>query len=265
MGTAQQALDLARQQIGYVEGPRDNQTKFGEWSGYNYQPWCGSFVNWILEFSGTHGEPSSVYTPSGAAAYRSSGQWIPRNSGDVRPGDIVYFDWAGSENTGAVDHVGIVEQPLADGRIQTIEGNTSSGEYGSQSNGGGCYRRVRPRGVIAGFGRPKYTADNNSPYNPTSNVNWAELRKFVAAVLINEIGGIGTLQKGSKGAQVVSLQKALNLIANAGLSEDGDFGNSTRAAVIAFQKFFKLAGDGVVGPQTKGMLQVCLANIKAGR
>lgn len=261
MATAQQALELARQHIGYTEGPRDNETKFGAWSGYNFQPWCGSFVNWVLYHSGTQGEPSSVYTPYGAASYKRLGRWIERNGFPV-PGDVVYFDWAGTQNTGNVDHVGFVEAVLPDGRIQTIEGNTSGGDYGSQSNGGGVYRRVRPRGVIAGFGRPAYTPDNNSPYNPNSNVDWAKLRKFVAAVLFNEISGIGTLQRGSKGPQVVSLQKALNLISNTGLSEDGDFGPGTLGAVTSFQKFFKLASDGVVGPNTKSMLLLCLAKIR---
>jgi hypothetical protein len=265
MGTAQQALDLARQHIGYVEGPRNNETKFGAWSGYNFQPWCGSFVNWIFHNTGTGGEPSVVWTPGGAASYKSKGRLISRNSGDVRPGDVIFFDWGGSQNTGATDHVGLVEAVLPDGRIQTIEGNTSPTDAGSQSNGGGVYRRIRPRGVVVGFGRPNYAADNNNPYNPSSNVDWGKLRKFIAAALQNELKAVGTLQKGSRGPQVVALQKALNLISGAALVEDGDFGNSTHAAVVAFQKFFKLASDGVVGPQTKTMLLLCLENIKNGK
>jgi hypothetical protein len=262
MGTAAQALDLARQQIGYIEGPRDNETKFGAWSGYNFQPWCGSFVNWIFNFTGTGAEPSVVWTPGGAQAYQKLGRWIPRNSPDVRPGDVVFFDWGGSQLTGAVDHVALVEAPLSDGRIQTIEGNTSPGEGGSQSNGGGCWRRIRPRGVIAGFGRPNYSPDNNSPYNPDSNVDWAKLRRFIAAGLVNEITPIGTLQQGSTGTQVASLQKALNLIAGTSLTTDGAFGPATKGAVISFQKFFRLGADGVVGPITKNMLLVCLAKIR---
>jgi hypothetical protein len=265
MGTAQQVVDLARQHIGYVEGPRNNETKFGAWSGYNFQPWCGSFINWLFHSTGTHGEPSVVWTPGGANSYKSKGRLLPRNSGDVRPGDVVFFDWGGSQNTGAIDHVGLVEAVLPDGRIQTIEGNTSSTDRGSQSNGGGVWRRVRPRGVIAGFGRPNYAADNNSPHNPNSNIDWVAVKKYAAAVLQNELKFVGTLRRGSKGSQVVTLQKALNLITGAALVEDGDFGNATHAAVVSFQKFFKLASDGVVGSQTKAMLLVCLENIKNGK
>jgi hypothetical protein len=264
MGTAKQALDLARLQIGYIEGPRNNETKYGAWSGYNFQPWCGSWTNWILHFSGTTGEPSSVWTPGGAQSYQKLGRWIQRGSADVRPGDLVFFDWGGSTLASKVDHIGIVEAPLPDGRIQTIEGNTSPSDAGSQGNGGGCWRRIRPRGVIAGFGRPNYTPDNSPPWNPSSNVDWVKLRKFVAAALHNEIAGIVTVKPGMKNGQVAVVQKALNLVTGAALAEDGDFGPSTRAAVVSFQKFFKLSPDGVVGPKTKSMLQVCLAKIRDG-
>jgi peptidoglycan hydrolase-like protein with peptidoglycan-binding domain len=118
--------------------------------------------------------------------------------------------------------------------------------------------------VIAGFGRPNYTPDNSSPWNPSSNVDWVKLRKFVAAALHNEIAGIVTVKPGMKNGQVAVVQKALNLVTGAALAEDGDFGPSTRAAVVSFQKFFKLSPDGVVGPKTKSMLQVCLAKIRDG-
>ena len=38
----------------------------------------------------------------------------------------------------------------------TIEGNTSSGNAGSQDNGGGVFRRKRPASVIVGCARPRY-------------------------------------------------------------------------------------------------------------
>ena len=58
---------------------------------------------------------------------------------DAEPGDIVIFNWDG----GGTDHVGFVEKNLGGGTLQTIEGNTSSGSYGSQSAGNGVWRRVR--------------------------------------------------------------------------------------------------------------------------
>lgn len=44
------------------------------------------------------------------------------------------------------------------------------------------------------------------------------------------------LKKGSSGVQVMSLQKCLNTIINAGLDVDGDFGKKTAAAVKKFKK-----------------------------
>jgi putative chitinase len=52
------------------------------------------------------------------------------------------------------------------------------------------------------------------------------------------------LQKGSKGPEVVKLQKALNIPA------DGDFGLGTKIAVVNFQKRNGLTADGIAGPST---------------
>jgi hypothetical protein len=174
MTTAQRMLDWARSTLGYVEGPRDNETIFGSFTGYNFQPWCGSWVKTGFHDIGLKGEPSSVYTPSGAAAYKAAGRWIERN-GPVQPGDVVFFDWNGSTSTSAVDHVGIVEAINADGTITTIEGNTSPTNAGSQSNGGGVYRRRRPRSVIAGFGRPRYSATDARPPAPQEDDDVADI------------------------------------------------------------------------------------------
>lgn len=53
-----------------------------------------------------------------------------------------------------------------------------------------------------------------------------------------------TLKKGSKGEEVVKLQNLL------GITADGDFGQKTFAAVVAFQKSKGLVADGVVGQKT---------------
>jgi murein L,D-transpeptidase YcbB/YkuD len=45
-----------------------------------------------------------------------------------------------------------------------------------------------------------------------------------------------------------------NLPAASGLAEDGTFGATTTAAVIAVQAFFGIAQDGIVGPQTWSVL-----------
>jgi len=56
------------------------------------------------------------------------------------------------------------------------------------------------------------------------------------------------LKLGSKGAAVKNLQTTLNMFAKANLVVDGDFGNKTRDAVIAYQTKLHVTADGVWGP-----------------
>ena len=60
-----------------------------------------------------------------------------------------------------------------------------------------------------------------------------------------------TLKEGSKGNDVKTLQKALNMIQNAGLKVDGIFGSGTKSALKKFQKNNKLSQDGILGNKTK--------------
>ena len=63
------------------------------------------------------------------------------------------------------------------------------------------------------------------------------------------------LKTGSKGAQVVNLQKKLKDLGLYSGATDGKFGPATKAAVIAFQKSKKLKGDGIAGPRTMAALE----------
>jgi len=60
---------------------------------------------------------------------------------------------------------------------------------------------------------------------------------------------------GDRGAEVVTLQKALNRRGE-DLEVDGIFGPATRAAVVAFQARNGLHPDGVVGPLTGAKLEI---------
>ncbi len=101
---------------------------------------------------------ASAVLPNGDRAYtvfhaedgRKLGRWYAGSAANIKayaePGAIVFFDWDGTDSIGRIDHVGIVEVNLGDGRIQSIEGNT----------GDACKRRVRASNVIAGFWNPPY-------------------------------------------------------------------------------------------------------------
>ena len=61
---------------------------------------------------------------------------------------------------------------------------------------------------------------------------------------------VTTQQQGSTGAEVKAIQSILNGKAGAHLAVDGDFGGVTEAAVKAWQTFYRLEVDGIVGPAT---------------
>jgi cell wall-associated NlpC family hydrolase len=162
-GTAARLIEVATAELGTIEGPKDNETKYGKFTKANFQPWCGSFVNWCGNEAGVK-IPNTVYTPSGAQAFKKAGQWIDGDLADPEPGDVVYFDFP-SDGVDRISHVGIVVKDNEDGTVWCVEGNTSpEKKAGSQRNGGEVCKRLRAfkknkAGVqisIVGFGRPKF-------------------------------------------------------------------------------------------------------------
>ena len=164
MGQRADFVTKARAEIGTVEGPKDNETKYGAFTKKNFLPWCGSFIMWCANEIGFKDMPDVVYTPAGVAKFQGMGAWSSAASANPKPGDIVFFDFPGGE---AVDHVGIVVKDNLDGSVVTVEGNTSpdSKPAGSQANGGEVCMKVRAYKTnntrklpvfIIGFGSPKF-------------------------------------------------------------------------------------------------------------
>jgi len=162
-GTAARLIEVALAEVGYIEGPKDNETKYGKFTKADFQPWCGSFVNWCANEAGVK-IPNTVYTPGGAAAFKKAGSWLDADIADPDPGDIAYFDFP-SDGVDRISHVGIVVEDNGDGTVWCVEGNTTGdGKKGSQRNGGECCKKLRAykknkKGVmisIVGFGRPKF-------------------------------------------------------------------------------------------------------------
>jgi hypothetical protein len=161
-GSAARLIQVAKSQVGYIEGPKDNETKYGAYTKANFQPWCGSFVMWCANEAGVK-IPNTVYTPGGAAAFKKANAWIDGDIADPEPGDIAYFDFP-ADGVDRISHVGIVIEDNEDGTVWCIEGNTSSGKKGSQRNGGEACKKLRAykknkageQISIVGFGRPKF-------------------------------------------------------------------------------------------------------------
>ena len=117
----QRFLDVARSQLGYVEG-YENMTKYGAWYGSNGVAWCAMFVSWCAGQAGILGSlvPRYSWCESGASWYRARGRYRTRTSGyRPLPGDIIFYSH-GSDYY----HTGIVEY-VNGNEVHTIEGNTS--------------------------------------------------------------------------------------------------------------------------------------------
>ena len=80
----------------------------------------------------------------------SRGLWRGRSYSPIA-GDLVLFDFWGA---GEPHHIGLVRSVVgSDGLLSTVEGNTSSGESGSQSEGGGVFLRRRRVDHVFGYVR----------------------------------------------------------------------------------------------------------------
>lgn len=236
MATAQALIAVARKEVGTIEGPKDNETKYGAFTKANYLAWCGSFVMWCAHQAGVK-VPNTVSTVAGAAAFKKMGTWFDAGCGQSpQPGDILYFDFPG-DGVNRISHVGICTGIDSDGVVLTIEGNTSGKKKGDQRNGGEVCEQIRAYKPnkkkvmvsIVGWGRPNY-----------------EGNEVQASIPVLEVPAFpGTLKPGAKGGGVVLLQHAL------GLAEDGDYGPATKKAVIGFQDNHPgLDSNGIVGPKT---------------
>lgn len=269
MATAKQVLDIARAEIGYTES-KNNDNKYGREYGLNNQPWCVIFIWWIFK----HANASNIFYGSGKIAlcsalynfHKVQNEAVNPIPGNLYPGDVVFFDFSGRKTD--TSHVGIIES-INGSTLTTIEGNTSSGNSGSQSNGDGVYRRTRYLSQVSKAFHPKYDKDE-SPATPVSapkassgNENLKSLQKVLnlrgAKLAVDGIWGPLTaaacmkysVSYGSKNKCVGWVQGRLKALGY-DITVDDAFGKITRAAIYDFQnkKFGPSGRDGVVGPNT---------------
>lgn len=151
MATVDDLLNAARSELGYVESPRNsNLTKFAAEAGHvNGQPWCATFEVALAHRVGLT-LPSGCTTASvfqNLAAYQQhdASPLVPQ------PGDFAHFN-IGQGHTGIVVSVQYAT-------ITTVDGNTiPEGETGDQANGGEVCLKTRSKLIVAGYGRPTYSA-----------------------------------------------------------------------------------------------------------
>lgn len=198
MGTPDDVIRIAAGEVGYSRWDDPEQgTKYGRWyasltgEGYyaeNGVAYCAMFVSWVFHQAkvACAGLPGA-YCPSMLEEARRAGAAVPKS--DARPGDVVYFDWQLDAET---DHVGIVVANYGT-FLETIEGNTSSGASGSQSNGGVVARRQRNLHNVCAIVRPDYdgggteagTLDVDGIIGPISVTEWQTQLKTPADGIVS--------------------------------------------------------------------------------
>jgi hypothetical protein len=251
-GSLEAIIEVAKAEVGTIEGPKDNETKYGKWSGVNFQPWCQSFVSWTAFTSGLDPKkyPKTASTVAAADWFKKNNRWADARNDDPTPGDWIYFDFP-DDGVNRISHVGLCIKNNGDGTIQVIEGNTSGTAKGDQRNGGMCVEKTRAyvknkKGIlnaVVGWGRPVYAGEENVPLLSKAGAS-APVNNTPAPVATAEKKQFKPFKVGSKGESVKKLQELL------GINADGDFGPGTEKEVKKFQKTSSLPVTGIVDQAT---------------
>ena len=270
MSVAQQVLARAAARIGYYapDDPQPGSEAGRYWAARTGQQWlagpsesvwwCMLFVSMCLDECGQIDTIGgfSFNTDYTVNKVRQHPESYFVSVYDAEPGDIVIFNWDG----GGTDHVGFVEKNLGGGTLQTIEGNTSSGAYGSQSAGNGVWRRVRSE-CMEYVIRPAYS-DSEESGSGSSSSGFADITGLQRAVRAtpDNVAGPDTRSRcyalaaasnwGGKtfpfGVQYTQMV--------VGTEQDGIWGDASEeahdATVEAVQAAVGSEVDGVYGPDT---------------
>ena len=143
----QDIVAVALTQLGYRE-VFDNDTKFGDWAGYPYQPWCATFISWCArqaDISTDILKHSARAKPSyfGIKYYHGS-KYTPQ------PGDLFF--------TSGFEHVGLVWR-VEGSYFYTVEGNANTYDLNAPpTSDGDSYYVVTNKRRISDhyFGVPNY-------------------------------------------------------------------------------------------------------------
>ena len=252
-GSLEAIIEVAKKEIGTIEGPKDNETKYGKWSGVNFQPWCQSFVSWCAFTSGLDPKkyPKTASTVAAADWFKKNNRWADARNDDPTPGDWIFFDFP-DDGVNRISHVGLCIKNNGDGTIQVIEGNTSGTSKGDQRNGGMCVEKNRAyvknkKGIlnaVVGWGRPVYVGEENLALLSKGGEVPQTSSAPAAAPSTPVKKEFKPFKLGSKGDSVKKVQELL------GIKADGDFGAGTEKAVKSFQKKIGIPVTGIVDAAT---------------
>ena len=113
--------------------------------------WCSTFASAVAIQAGLTGIiPTECGCGKHIELFKKLGSWEENDAYVPKPADYIFYDWQDSgagDNTGAADHVGIVEK-VAGNTITVIEGNYADAVKRRTIAVNGRY--------IRGYGVPKY-------------------------------------------------------------------------------------------------------------
>lgn len=233
-------------EVGYREGA-NNYNKYAAYldtlkitfGNKQNLAWCGEFV--LAAFCKCFGvdnglkmlcSPNPTGIPvcaNGAQYFKDKGRWTSRPA----VGNVIFFIVKGG-----INHTGIVTG-VSSLSVTTVEGNSSDrvqrNTYAIRDS------------KIAGYGIPMWsvvadsaTDETEIPVEDSKPVDTSATEK------------LPVLRKGDISEAVRAAQALLNVrdcsVGKYGC--DGDFGNATEAACLAFQRRNGLEADGVIGQQT---------------
>lgn len=292
MATSSDVLKIAANEVGYSRwnDPLPG-TKYGRWYaeltnssyfGTSGVPFCAMFVSWVLNKAGV----KCNYFPKAVAFDKSDRNELGSAYVDkynLKPGDVISFDWDGDDGG---DHVGFVEKVYSN-YVSTIEGNTDNGIVA---------RKTRYYSSIICGVRPNYSSSPSNSATGNSLVKQGQqylvnhgfsvgssgidgyygqdtraglikfvqtqLNKYGAGLAVDGLNGPLTKRAWekygpvyynvNKWSLVLAVQTALLChgysVGSSGI--DGYCGNDTNNAIKSFQKDYNLDVDGYVGPAT---------------
>ena len=149
---------------------------------------------------------------------------------------MLCFDWDGD---GLADHTGFADYRSGE-YVHTVEFNTSNGA-GSQSNGGGVYRRVRAHDDICAVIRPAYAPAPAGDGTLTVDGYWgADTTRKLQEILGTTVDGI------------VSSQDEDYEDDNPGLTTGWEWVATPEGSAVieALQATLGVEQDGIFGPET---------------
>lgn len=227
-------IEQARSYVG-LRSRANRVNGFGAKTGFNGQPWDGSFLETVMR-------EISIYPGTSLTSSTASLAYFVRTNRVYRKpkvGDLVYFATGSAGEPFAQPHVGLVTE-VRDwkrfNRFTVIEAEVNPGTAKGHTEPDGVYERVRYGTDVLAFVRPVY-GPLPKPEIPDG-----------VPVLRPSVFQNGKVSKGT-----VLLQQALHLyLGDAARDfEKGRFDAMTRSAVRRFQhEVGLLNGDGTVDDET---------------